>query len=52
MSSAPLASKKVAVLLESEYIPYEIRAYREQFAALGAKVPPSPGSGASPSRPS
>src|SRR5208283_3403362 len=38
MSSAPLAGKKVAVLVESEYIPYEIRAYREQFAALGAEV--------------
>ena len=38
MSSAPLAGKKVAVLMESEYIPYEIRAYREQFPALGAEV--------------
>ncbi len=38
MSSAPLAGKKVAVLVESEYIPHEIRAYREQFAALGAEV--------------
>jgi len=38
MSSAPLGGEKVAVLVESEYIPYEIRAYREQFAALGAEV--------------
>ena len=38
MSNAPLAGKKVAVLVESEYIPYEIRAYREQFPALGAEV--------------
>ena len=35
MSSAPLAGKKVAVLVESEYILYRIRAYREDFAALG-----------------
>ncbi|HMD84575.1 MAG TPA: thiamine biosynthesis protein ThiJ, partial [Terriglobia bacterium] len=38
MSSAPLAGKKVAVLVESEYIPYEIHAYRAQFPALGAEV--------------
>jgi len=34
----PLRGKKIAVLVESEYIPVEIAAYREQFSALGAQV--------------
>lgn len=34
----PLTGKKIAVLVESEYIPAEINAYREQFSALGAQV--------------
>src|SRR5262249_24927680 len=33
-----LQGKRIAVLLETEYIPAEIRAYQEQFAALGARV--------------
>ena len=37
MSSAPLAGKKVAVLVESEYIPHQIRAFSEPFAGLGAE---------------
>ena len=52
MSNAPLAGKKVAVLVESEYIPYEIRAYREQFPALGAEVHFIARLWTSPSRPS
>lgn len=40
MSSAdkPLAGEKIAVLVENEYIPDEIRIYQERFAALGATV--------------
>ena len=34
----PLVGKKIAVLVETEYIPAEIRAYQEHFQALGAKV--------------
>jgi protease I len=33
-----LAGRKVAVLVESEFIPDEIKAYRKRFAELGAKV--------------
>lgn len=35
---APLAGKKIGILVESLYIPEEIRAYQTEFAALGAEV--------------
>lgn len=38
MTSLPLSSKKVAVVIESQYIPGEIRIYRERFASYGASV--------------
>lgn len=34
----PLAGKKVAVLVESQYIPGEIRIYQQRFAEYGATV--------------
>lgn len=34
----PLAGKKIAVLVETEYIPEEIAAYRTKFPELGATV--------------
>jgi putative intracellular protease/amidase len=34
----PLAEKKIAVLVESQYIPGEIKIYQERFAGYGAKV--------------
>ena len=34
----PLVGKKIAVVVETEYVPEEIRAYQERFEALGAKV--------------
>ncbi len=34
----PLAGKKIAVVVESQYIPDEIRVYRERFAEYGAEV--------------
>ena len=34
----PLAGKKIAVLVESQYIPGEIKVYQERFAAHGATV--------------
>ncbi|WP_133511014.1 type 1 glutamine amidotransferase domain-containing protein [Candidatus Thiosymbion oneisti] len=34
----PLAGKKIAVVVESQYIPGEIRIYQERFAAHGAEV--------------
>lgn len=34
----PLAGKKIAVLLETEYIPEEIAAYQTRFTELGATV--------------
>lgn len=34
----PLAGKKIAVLVESEYIPEEIAAYQTKFPELGATV--------------
>lgn len=37
-SPLPLAGKKVAVLLESQYIPGEVKIYRERFASYGATV--------------
>lgn len=38
MAIAPLAGKKVAVVVESQYIPGEIKIYRERFAGYGATV--------------
>lgn len=38
MSNLPLKGKKIGVLIESQYIPDEIRAYQEHFASYGAKV--------------
>jgi len=38
MSSKPLANRKVAVLVESQYIPIEMNTYREKFAEYGATV--------------
>lgn len=37
-TSAPLSGMKIAVLVESEYIPEEIADYQKKFAALGAQV--------------
>lgn len=34
----PLDGKKIAILVESEFVPGEIAAYRDGFAALGATV--------------
>jgi protease I len=34
----PLAARKIAVLVESLYIPEEIEAYKQDFGALGATV--------------
>ena len=38
MATKSLAGKRVAVIVESQYIPGEIRVYQEQFAAHGAQV--------------
>jgi protease I len=38
MGEQLLAGRKIAVLLESEYIPEEIDAYRERFGELGAEL--------------
>ncbi|MER2583541.1 MAG: DJ-1/PfpI family protein [Candidatus Competibacter sp.] len=38
MSLRPLEGKKIAVLVESQYVPGEIEAYRYGFGALGAEV--------------
>jgi putative intracellular protease/amidase len=38
MVEKPLTGKKIAVLVESQYIPWEIRTYRERFANMGATV--------------
>lgn len=38
MSLQVLAGKKIAVLVESQYVPGEIEAYRYGFGALGAEV--------------
>jgi protease I len=35
---APLASKRIAVVVESKFIPEEINAYRDGFGVLGADV--------------
>jgi protease I len=34
----PLAGKKIAVVVESQYVPGEIRIYQERFAEYGATV--------------
>jgi len=38
MLSQPLRGRTVAVLVESEFIPYEIAAYRACFELLGAEL--------------
>ena len=38
MTDRRLEGKKIAVLVESEFVPGEIEAYRYGFAALGAEV--------------
>lgn len=38
MADRSLADKKIAVLVESEYIPTEIRTYQQRFAEYGATV--------------
>ncbi|HYN38105.1 MAG TPA: type 1 glutamine amidotransferase domain-containing protein, partial [Rhodospirillales bacterium] len=38
MPDKSLAGKKIAVLLESQYIPAEIKCYQERFASYGAEV--------------
>lgn len=38
MLNSTLAGKKIAVLIETEYIPDEAKHYREKFTALGAEV--------------
>lgn len=38
MSDKPLAGKKIAVLVESQYIPEEITIYQQRFASYGAQV--------------
>ena len=38
MADKSLAGKKIAVLVESQYIPAEIKCYQERFAGYGAEV--------------
>ena len=38
MANEPLSGKKIAVLVESQYIPDELKVYREKFKQLGATV--------------
>jgi putative intracellular protease/amidase len=38
MADEPLGGRKVAVLVESQYVPEEIRCYQERFAQRGAEV--------------
>jgi len=38
MPDQPLAGKKIAVLVESQYIPAEIKCYQERFGSYGAEV--------------
>lgn len=38
ITDKPLAGKKIAVLMESEYIPHEIKCYQDRFTKLGATV--------------
>ena len=41
MPDKSLAGKKIAVLVEAQYIPAEIKCYQERFASYGAEVPPN-----------
>ena len=38
MADQSLAGKKIAVLVESQYIAAEIKSYQERFASYGAEV--------------
>nr|VFK34454.1 MAG: Putative intracellular protease/amidase [Candidatus Kentron sp. MB]VFK76764.1 MAG: Putative intracellular protease/amidase [Candidatus Kentron sp. MB] len=38
MAAKSLSGKKIAVLVESEFVPSEIRTYQERFASYGAEV--------------
>lgn len=38
MNSHILSGKKIAVILESQYVPWEIQIYQERFATYGAEV--------------
>jgi putative intracellular protease/amidase len=38
MANKPLSGKKIAILIEAQYIPIEIETYQERFAAYGATV--------------
>jgi protease I len=38
MTTPPLAGTRIAVLVESQYIPGELQAYHQHFRALGAQV--------------
>ena len=38
MADRSLAGKKIAVLVESQYIAAEIKCYQERFASYGAEV--------------
>ena len=38
MKGEPLKGKKVAILVENEYVPAEIKAYRSRFGEFGAEV--------------
>ncbi len=38
MPTLPLAGKKIAVVLEAQYVPEEIATYQQRFADLGAEV--------------
>jgi len=38
MPDQSLAGRKIAVIIESQYVPAEIRTYRERFASYGATV--------------
>lgn len=38
MSDLPLQGKKIAVMVESEFVPHEIRTYQERFPMYGAEV--------------
>lgn len=38
MTDKPLTGKKIAVIVESQYIPGEIKIYQQRFAAYGATV--------------
>ena len=38
MADKPLSGKKIAVIVESQYVPQEIKCYQERFASYGATV--------------